>query len=1450
MCSNGGDTVVDVPPERRRYIKPEDVPKYQQRGVSVYRGRKGGYYIDRLESRQKRIKESKEKLGRMKYPFEDKKIEEKINKLLEEKAKDIGAGRCLISALNLTRLLREKGYNAKVYSGEVDNVPHSFTVVDISGEKYIYDLEAPRQFGLPKIRKLSEAKEYKDISLMKEDDYKYWINKWKDLMIRKGMIKKELSNEFENITTVVDDYDLQLLELGFQKIQRRFARWARKYPKSMVYQALIEGEMWKNYKGLSKKDCEKINDILVKSILEGKYTKPELVAKRIEKEVRLPYNRALLIAKTELANMANKARELAYKSMTKVQKFVWITERDSKVCEKCKEVARRSQNGVSLEELKRIIKEVAPDTARELLVHPGCRCSVYRYYPDKRYVRWWEKADVPPERRIYINDWLIEQKLKKRGVPIYVGARGGKYIDKNDLERLNIDKEEIFGRKFGSSRKWGEVSEKEVVLYEDLEPVIKEINEELKDKLELQIIGGIASKGWSSHDIDILVKPKQYKVFSIKFVRQVFDMIEGEEEVFYVPVLTWDYSKFDFLYHYILQKLGVRRDFRVDFIIELPEDIQRKIKELLREEPRIYLVSKNELEQGLLDEAPHLAPKIEKEIRYVILAYKIGRMAVGWLKDLKKILESNIKKAEIPPERRLYIKPEDAPKYQQVGVTVHRGKKGGLYIDKLEAQQKGVDIETEEERRRKAVDRRVQKLSNEIKRLGLEEKLESELKNVFEGNEDDAYESYFKIRGVFRKLKKGGVINEKDYSRLVIGLRNVYRRRFGYLPGIKAMKDVISQEKEEIEQKPKEIDIDNLISKVKDMDYVKWVLESRKLKDLAINISGSNVDVLKKIIDNVDGSFGLKGYFDRREAEFALANLYILKKFAESLKDKNAKKEFEEKLSNLLSMVDLDLSQLDYMADKVMIMEKGRILDIINEINADDIIVKYDNETVDYLSKLVKYIGSVLKEYGLTINGKVYYPYKSLRQLILNKVDLSDVEFQVSDDLVYGCLNILDDNKFEEYMNEYQSVLKKLDEVFGLKIMDDARVAFSNVRKVRPYLKSFRENNAKDIDIDKFRIADRQFANLSNIITGYARHIDVQGKDIMSFQRYVEDYYEDEMSRYIKRHLSKTFSVVFGLAKFFERIGFDRKTAMALAKGWEVMRSWTLSDFKKYTGHIEEYVHRIRGNSRPKRAKQKIDNIPYKKLFEFTAPEEVNLYRKFTEDFVRRYYGNEVKVFRGVSDFEFVQIVRAMFKQKTKSVKLKATLVSTSLSPDVAEEFATGRVIVRTKINPEQVWGGWWNASPDYEREQEFIVEFPEEGMDVELVSIDSDFEKVFRLYTEVFEKGELIENASEWEKFVYPVGGSFRLVGLKVLESLQMIKNKEIFKPMVKDIIDVWSNIYDKMVESLRNLEGVSENDRNWFFTRFEAILIDLNKEFSDVEGVKEFYEKVKKDRKEILGG
>ncbi len=189
--------------------------------------------------------------------------------------------------------------------------------------------------------------------------------------------------EFEWFTTVVDNEDYEILKRGFH-------RAIKKYPKEEVLRGLVEHEFWKRYAGLSEKQSEQINKILTKAIFSGKWTNKDYIVRAIM-AVGVTKQQAEMIAITELANLANRVREIAYKDYTKVRKFVWVTEKDDRVCEKCKEVERRTQGGVTIEELKAIIKEIGGDTAREYVLHPQCRCAFKRNYVKGRIrMRWWE----------------------------------------------------------------------------------------------------------------------------------------------------------------------------------------------------------------------------------------------------------------------------------------------------------------------------------------------------------------------------------------------------------------------------------------------------------------------------------------------------------------------------------------------------------------------------------------------------------------------------------------------------------------------------------------------------------------------------------------------------------------------------------------------------------------------------------------------------------------------------------------------------------------------------------------------------------------------------------------------------------------------------------------------------------------------------------------------------
>lgn len=179
-------------------------------------------------------------------------------------------------------------------------------------------------------------------------------------------------------TTVVDDEDEEIVKEFLHKAVQNYGRYTT--------EALGQMEFWKKYAGLSVEQSEKLNGML-KWIVEKRYWKYKgYVVRKIARELGIDEKRAELIAVTELANLANYARYLAYQGETNVEKFVWVTEKDGKVCDKCKRMAELTKDGVTLDEMKVLIKEVCGDTAREFICHPRCRCSFIRKYKKVKHM--------------------------------------------------------------------------------------------------------------------------------------------------------------------------------------------------------------------------------------------------------------------------------------------------------------------------------------------------------------------------------------------------------------------------------------------------------------------------------------------------------------------------------------------------------------------------------------------------------------------------------------------------------------------------------------------------------------------------------------------------------------------------------------------------------------------------------------------------------------------------------------------------------------------------------------------------------------------------------------------------------------------------------------------------------------------------------------------------------
>ena len=197
---------------------------------------------------------------------------------------------------------------------------------------------------------------------------------------RRKRIKK---SEIEWFTTFVDEEDEEIVKAGITKAIKR-------YNKSDRIEGLLDYNFWKKYVGLSKERCDAINRALVDLVLSGEYLNKEKTIQKIMRAGGVDRNRAELIAITELANLSNLVRAIAYSRRTKVVKFKWVTENDDRVCEKCRRMAELTKDGVTLEEMKRLIKEVGGETAREWILHPRDRCAIVRAHEKKRIMRWWE----------------------------------------------------------------------------------------------------------------------------------------------------------------------------------------------------------------------------------------------------------------------------------------------------------------------------------------------------------------------------------------------------------------------------------------------------------------------------------------------------------------------------------------------------------------------------------------------------------------------------------------------------------------------------------------------------------------------------------------------------------------------------------------------------------------------------------------------------------------------------------------------------------------------------------------------------------------------------------------------------------------------------------------------------------------------------------------------------
>lgn len=139
--------------------------------------------------------------------------------------------------------------------------------------------------------------------------------------------------------------------------------------------------LWQSYANLSDDLSKKINKILSSHFKENQFNYSEAKKELLKEIPKLSEVRVNRIIRTEYANIQRMSMEKTYRELDPENKwkYKWLSIPDNRRTKYCYNISKRTANGVSLDELKRIIREEADPKIytpeRPFLVHIGCRSS-------------------------------------------------------------------------------------------------------------------------------------------------------------------------------------------------------------------------------------------------------------------------------------------------------------------------------------------------------------------------------------------------------------------------------------------------------------------------------------------------------------------------------------------------------------------------------------------------------------------------------------------------------------------------------------------------------------------------------------------------------------------------------------------------------------------------------------------------------------------------------------------------------------------------------------------------------------------------------------------------------------------------------------------------------------------------------------------------------------------
>jgi len=163
--------------------------------------------------------------------------------------------------------------------------------------------------------------------------------------------------------------------------------YREKAAKGNIHSAIKRSLFRRRFSDLSKPQSDRVRRVLTSAFESGEHTMLGVVRKLMAISKEISRFQAEMIVRTEQSAVYNTARELSYKEADPQDKMLykWIGPTDARTTDICKNIKSRSMKGVSMEELKKIVKDESRKAdanwaVRDWVPHANCRHSFVRYF--------------------------------------------------------------------------------------------------------------------------------------------------------------------------------------------------------------------------------------------------------------------------------------------------------------------------------------------------------------------------------------------------------------------------------------------------------------------------------------------------------------------------------------------------------------------------------------------------------------------------------------------------------------------------------------------------------------------------------------------------------------------------------------------------------------------------------------------------------------------------------------------------------------------------------------------------------------------------------------------------------------------------------------------------------------------------------------------------------------